>query len=216
MSYGQITLTDVQEDLSFLLGELTVPASGVDDRNRFIQRALEEAWIRFPWSFAQASDTLTVDGGTASLPSDMQPGTGFQIRQLNSGAGDDYVYKEVPFSEQDTYPAGNYRYWVTGSPPDATFNTKEAPSTDLTIYYTTVAPVISANTTAPFPDSMTIAKGALRYVRMGENPNADISQEETLFQRALEDLWAQQSRNQPRKKVRTIQSEGGYHTGKVG
>lgn len=216
MAYGAITLTDVQEDLSFLLGELSVPSSGIDDRARFIQRALEEAWVAYPWPFTQTSDVLSVEDGTASLPSDMQPGSKPDIRESVSGTGDDYVYKEIPLAEQDDYIAGNYRYWVTGSPPDATFNTVESPSTDLTITYTSMAPQISDTTTAPFPDSMAIAKGALRYVRMGENPNADISQEETLFRRALEDLWASMHRNQPRKKVRTLQSDGGYYTGRVG
>ncbi len=36
------SLTDVMTDLSYILGEQSVPTSGVEDRKAFIQRTLEE------------------------------------------------------------------------------------------------------------------------------------------------------------------------------
>src|SRR6476646_2212664 len=99
MAYGAITLTDVQQDLSFLEGNQTVPASGIDDWNRFIQRTLEEAWRQYPWDFAKTLATVTMSGGVGTLASGAMIDGIYDIRSANSGTGDDHIYTEIAYEE---------------------------------------------------------------------------------------------------------------------
>ena len=41
---ASLTLTTVMTDLSYMLGETSVPTTGTEDRQRFIQLALERAY----------------------------------------------------------------------------------------------------------------------------------------------------------------------------
>lgn len=201
MAYGKVTLTDVQQDLSFLLGELNVPSSGIDDRNRFIQRTLEEAWRAYPWEFSKTTATVAPSSGVATVASGaMLEGT-FDVRYVTSGSGDDHIYSEIPYEESDDYSAGSYRYWITGSTPNPVINTKET-ETPLQVRYQAIPPQINASVSTNFPDSQVLALGALRYVRIGENPTADIVQEESNFQARLEELWGQYNRVKPRARRR--------------
>lgn len=201
MAYGAITLTDVQQDLSFLEGNQTVPSSGIDDWTRFIQRTLEEAWRQYPWEFAKTLATVSMSSGIGTLASGAMIDAVYDVRFINSGVGDDHIYTQIPYEEQDEYAPGTYRFWVTGTPMNPVLNTKESES-PLTVWYKSVPPQINASVTARFPDSMVIALGAQRWVRRAENPQADISQEEEIFQKRLEELWGWQNRQKPRKARR--------------
>lgn len=215
MSYGNINQTEILEDLSFLLGELTVPTSGIDDRKRFVQRTLEEAWTFRDWDFAKSIATITVTSGIATLPSGAMLNGVKDVRNVVSGSGDDRVYQEVSFEEKDNYTTGDKRYWLTGNTPNPVINTKET-YTPLGVQYIALPPQVNASVTAAFPDSMTIAQGALRFVRLGENPSADIALEESIFRRSLERLWAWYNTQQPRRKRRTLSSDAGHGIGQVG
>lgn len=205
--YGAINQTDVLEDLSFLEGNQTVPTSGIDDWKRFAQRTLEEAWRAYPWDFAKTMATVSVSNGIATLASGAMADGVYDIRYLGSGDGDDHDYVEVPYEEQDKYDASSYAYWVTGNTPNPVINTK---STDgiLTVWYKSLPPQINASVTAKFPDSMVIALGARRYVRASENPQADISQEEQIFQARLDELWGWYNRQKPRRARRSFSRRG--------
>lgn len=207
MSYGRITLTDVQQDLSFLEGNQTVPTSGIDDWNRFIQRTLEEAWIQYPWDFAKTIATVSMSGGVGTLASGAMIDSIYSVRFVNTGTGDDHAYTQVDFDERDNYAQGNYRYWLTGNTPNPAINTIENDGI-LQVWYKSLPPQINASVTASFPDSMVIALGARRYVRMAENPQADISQEESIFQKRLEEVWGWYNRNRPRRARRHLTSKG--------
>lgn len=210
--YGAINLTDVMEDLSFLEGNQTVPTSGVDDWERFIQRTLEEAWRQYPWDFAKTLATVTMSGGIGTLASGAMIGGIYDVRSAASGIGDDHIYTQIDFNEQDSWDASSYRYWLTGSSVNPVINTKSTDTT-LAVWYRALPPQINASVTASFPDSMVIALGAQRWIRKAENPQADISQEEEIFQRRLEEIWGWQNRNKPRRARRFYSS---VNTGQVG
>jgi hypothetical protein len=55
---------------------------------------------------------------------------------------------------------------------------------------------------------MILALGAQRFIRKAENPQADISQEEQIFQKRLEELWGWQNRQKPRKARRFYSDKG--------
>lgn len=212
MSYGAINQTDVLEDLSFLEGNQSVPTSGIDDWKRFVQRTLEEVWRQYPWDFAKTIATVTMSGGVGTLASGAMIDAIYDVRYARSGSGDDNKYTEIDFDERDSYGQGNFRYWLTGNTPTPVINTNETDS-PLTVWYRTLPPQINASVTAPFPDSMVIALGARRYVRMGENPQADIAQEEQIFQKRLEEVWGWYNRHRPRRARRAFTS---IATGQVG
>lgn len=212
MSYGAIDQDDVLEDLAFLEGNQSVPSSGIDDWKRFVQRTLEEAWRQFPWDFAKTNATVSMSSGIGTLASGAMLDGIYDVRFVNSGAGDDHIYTQIPYEEQDDYAAGTYKFWVTGSPMNPVLNTKESES-PLTVWYKSVPPQINASVTARFPDSMIIALGAQRWIRKAENPQADISQEEEIYQKRLEELWGSYNRNKPRKARRFYSS---VTTGQVG
>lgn len=212
MAYGAISQTDVLEDLAFLEGNQSVPASGVDDWKRFIQRTLEEAWRAYPWEFAKTLVTLAPTAGVATLPSGAMMDGSLDVRYVNSGTGDDHAFMEIPYSERDNWSTADYRYWLTGTNIPVLNTT--ATDTPLLVRYTALPPQINASVTAAFPDSMVIALGARRYVRMGENPQADIAQEESVFQSRLEEVWGWYNRNKPRRSRRFYSA--GRGTGSVG
>lgn len=201
MSYGNINQTDVLEDLAYLEGNQTVPSSGIEDWKRFIQRTLEEAWRQYPWDFAKTLATVTMSGGVGTLASGVLNNGILDVREVNSGTGDDKIYTEVPYEEKDDWAAGTYRYWVTGTPYQPVINTNE-PDRTLQVWYMQQAPQINASVSCGFPDSMVIAMGAQRFIRKSENPQADTSQEEQIFQRRVEELWGWQNRRKPRKARR--------------
>lgn len=213
MAYGQVSLTDVQQDLAFLEGNQSVPATGIDDWNRFIQRTLEEAWRAYPWDFAKTIASVSMVNGIGTLASGAQVNGIYDVRSVGSGTGDDHVYTQIPYEEQDDWDASEYRYWITGDIFQPVLNTKST-DTNLLVWHKPLPAQINASVVTRFPDSMVLAKGAQRFIRKAENPQADISQEEEIFQKALEELWSWQNRQKPRK-ARKFYS-GGMGIGSVG
>ena len=205
-----INQTQVMLKLSYLLGELSPPSSGIDDRYGFIQSSLEEAYQTYPWEFAKTTATITVTSGIATLPSGLDQAMPIDMMTINSGTGTDYNWQEIPYHEQDVYAQSNYRYWREGN----ILKTVENNGNPF-IRFSTIAPQINATMTAPFPDPMPIAQGALRFVRLGENPSADIAPEEAIFQRSLQRLWGQEHRSQPRSIRRSRANQNGHFTGRV-
>lgn len=209
-----LTQTQIMTDLSYLLGEQTVPTENVSDRQAFIQRTIDEVYRAFPWPQAMTTATLTVTSGAATLASNYYPQGTLDVREVLSGSEDDRVYDEVSYGQHDDYIEGDYKYWLSGGDPNYVIETKDDVST-LTARYQTKAPQVNASITIPFEDPMLFALGALRYVRIGENPEADITQEEDNFQVKLDQAIGLANRNKPRHKRRTLSSENDYFTGAV-
>lgn len=196
-----VTLTDVQEDLAYLLGEQSAPTSTTSDyavRERFIQRALERAYRAFDFPFSKTTATMQVSAMLASLPANMKQDSVLDVREVTTG--NDRVYKQVDFSSFDNYTAGDYVYRLTGYEGAYLLETKETNDPVLTVHYTT-KPVINASVSTPFPSSMGLARGAMIFYRQSEDPQADIGQEEALFQAELTDVIATYNRSRPRRKM---------------
>ena len=62
---------------------------------------------------------------------------------------------------------------------------------------------------------MALARGALVYYRQAEDPQADISQEEALFQQELDEVIAQFNRSRPQQRAKTLQEVAGTYTGDI-
>lgn len=215
---ASINQTDVLQDMSYLLGEASVPTSGIDDRKRFIQRGLERIarLYDFDEMYALATVSMTLSGNfyTGSLPSDAAESPDLDVRVIQSGTDNDYIYDKIPYEDQDKYQVGDYKYWLTGSAGDYTLNTRDS-NTPLVVRYLQKAPTINASVSTTFPSSMVIARAALVYYRQAENPLADISQDEALFQRELEEVIARQQRNRSVGRAVSIQEVNDGFIGQV-
>jgi hypothetical protein len=203
--------TDVLLTLAYLLGERTVQSSTTAQRTRFIQNTIDEIYRAYKWPFATATATLSVANGIASLPStfDYQHGleTYFYQGTLQT------PLELIEESDQTSYNAGDYKVWLQAQ-ADGTYllNTKDAID-GVTIQFQKKAPTIGASVYVPFDDEHIIALGARRYVKLSQDPNADISQDEDLFQKRLTELIAATQISNPKRRMRFINNANGYRLG---
>jgi hypothetical protein len=201
------------ETLSYLLGENAVPTSGIaTSRRNFIQRTLEEVYRAYPWPFAGANATLTVSGGTATMPSDFD--WQHKVYAYFYSGDTQTGLEEINIGDSDMYVANQYKFWL--EPIDEStyvLKTKDTVYDTALVKYQSVAPTINASVYTPFADTMSLALGARRYVKLGQNPDADISQDEALFQKRLNENISAVQVNRPLRKGRRIYNANGYRLG---
>jgi len=210
-----ITQTDVMQDLSFLLGESSVPSSGTEDRQRFIQRTLDRVYRAYDFPMNKVTATVAMVAGVATLPTNIHQDSILDIRIVNSGTGDDNVFKQVPYGSLDDYPTTSYVGFLDGYEGTYIFRTSETSNATLKLRYETTSPIINASISTPFPSSMCLALGALRYYRQAEDPQADISQEEYMFQQELEEVISQYNRSRPQPRGITLHEATGTYPGDI-
>lgn len=214
-----INQTDVLLDLSYLLGESSIPTSGIDDRKAFIQRGLQRI-VRlydFDEMYALATVSLTLGSNSfysGALPADAAESPSLDVRVINPGTNDDYVFEKVAYEDQDKAVTGDYKYWLTGSANDYTMTTRDDVS-NVVVRYLQSAPTINASISTTFPSSIVIARAALVYYRQAENPMADIAQDEALFKTELEEVIARQNRNRPVSRAKSIMELNDVYSGSV-
>jgi hypothetical protein len=203
---------DIMSSLSYLLGERTVPSTGTEGRKDFIQKTLEELYRNNEWPFAQALATISVVSGLASLPTDFSDNHEVSVKYYNGATAVDMLVADD--EQQDNINTGDNKFWLTTYTGDGAYllNTKEVIS-NVIVRYQKLPPTLAASVGTPYPSAETIALGAKRYYRMSQNPEADISQDEALFQkRAQEDFRALQM-VLPFRGRKSAQSVSGYSTG---
>lgn len=219
-----VTMDQVMQDLSYLLGESAVPNPVPAQRQTFAQRALERVYRAFNFDLADVTVTLQLTNGSATFPADVNINDPIlDIRVKNDvpgiGVGGDFIFTKVPYEDQDEYGPSDYVYWVTGSPGAYILNTAQGTDATanaiLTIRYMQIAPAINSSLGTPFPSSMVLARGALVYYRASQDPYMDVSQLEALFQNELEEVIATQIRNQADKPARNRHSIRGTYIGDV-
>jgi len=211
---SQINQNDILLDMSYLLGEQSIPTSGIEDRKRFIDRALERIYRAFEFDEFKALATVSITSGTGSMPSDIGESPELDVRVSNSGSNDDYIFEQIPYEDQDKYVSGDYKYWLTGSAGEYTLNTKDDVA-NVIVRYTQEAPSVNASISTTFPSAMVAARGALVYYKQAENPLADISQDEALFQQELQEVVQKQIRNRPVGRAISVMEKNNHYTGRV-
>lgn len=209
-----VNQSDVMTDLSYLLGESSVPATGTEDRQRFIQRTLDRVYRAYDWPMNKVTATVAMVGGIATLPTNVHQDSIIDIREVVAGVGTDHIYTVIPYSDLDNYPSGTYNARITGYEGTYVLQSSETNAT-LSLYYETTSPIINASIATPFPSSMALARGALVYYRQAEDPQADIAQEEYLFQLELEEVIAQYNRGRPQPRARTLHEVQGTYPGDI-
>jgi hypothetical protein len=206
---------DFMLSLSYLLGERTTPSTGVDNRKQFIQDTLNEVYRAYPWPFTSARTTLTMASGVATLPTTFDYSHKLEVYYTNGTT--QTSMEEIIEDDQPGYQDGDSRYWITNQ-SDGTYllNTKDTAPVAVTVSFQTKVPTVNASISTPFDDASTVALGARRYVKLSQDPNADIGQDESLFQKRLnENIAAVQVHRATRKtKIKAFLNNhrvgGGY------
>lgn len=203
--------TDFMTTLSYLLGERTVPSVAVEGRRQFIQDSLNEVYRSYAWPFAKERTSLAVASGVASLPS----GFDYQhkLEAYYTSGNTDINMEEIMETDKPLYQDGDKKYWIEAQ-SDGTYLFKTKDNIDTVfVTYQGVAPSITASITTPFDDTMTVALGAKRYVKAAQDPNADIAQDEALFQKRLQENIAATQVNRPTRKLKFAHRANNYRVG---
>lgn len=208
-----INQSDILTTLAYLLGERSVNATTSAPRADFIQQTLTEAYQAYPWRFARANATLSISNGIATLPTNYDDS---QLAHVKFNNGVDVELDLVDPDDAEDLENGDRAAWIETVADDVfVIKTKDADVTTALVRYQKKPPVLdqSGTVVTPYPNKMTIALGARRYVKLGQNPDADISQDEKIFQNKLSQDIAFQQVNAPRKRRKTAHSQTGSNTG---
>lgn len=207
-----ITETDVLTTLSYLMGERTVPTTAIEGRKDFIKRTLEEIYRAYPWTFAKVTETIAVSNFAATLATTFDPQHKLAVYFLDGDLQTNL--DEINPGDQDMYEDSDRKFWVesTGN-NDYTIKIKDTDVSSIVAKYQTLSPDINASIGTPFQDRTTIALGARRYIKLGENPDADISQDEALYQKRLNENIASQQLARPLRRNRKIYYANNYRLG---
>lgn len=208
-----INQSDILTTLAYLLGERSVNATTSAPRADFVQQTLIEAYQAYPWRFARTNATLTISNGIATLPTNYDDS---HLAHVKFNNGVETELDLVDPDDAEDLSDGDRAAWIETVADDVfVIKTKDADVTTALVRYQKKAPVLDSSGTVvtPYPNKMTIALGARRYVKLGQNPDADISQDEKIFQNKLSQDIAFQQVNAPRKRRKTAQTQTGTSTG---
>ena len=211
-----VTQTQVLQDMSYLLGETTIPTN-VADRITYIQRALERVYRAYNFPMNQLVATVSMVNGVATLPTTFGQDSILDIRDATGGSNTAQIrYSLIDYKDQDQYNAGSYvGYLLETNGVYVLYTSENTTSTTLTVFGQAAVPTLNASTSTPFPSSMCLAWGAIKYYREAEDPYADLTPYEQNFQMELSEVIAAYNRNRPQKRGRTISEASGTYIGDI-
>lgn len=212
--------TDFLTTLAYLMGERTVNFSTSAARSDFIQSSLHDVYGAFPWPFATNETTLSLASGIATLPADYDPRHQVfaYVPDTTVPSNDGTLLDMVSQFDSKDLHDGDRAAWIELTPGgDGTryvLKTKDSDLSSLYVRYQEIEPTLSTPSVGtPYPNKRTVALGARTFVKLGQNPDADISQEQKTFENELAKDVAQFQVQSPRKRRRTAQGQVGNYTG---
>ena len=207
--------TGLLQSIAYLMGERTVNSTTSGARADFLQKTIEEAYKAYPWRFARTTATVPIASGIATLPTLYDNSHPLDVIYTDPG-GTQYMLNEIEPGDKDLVIDGDFAYWIT-SQPDGSFllKTKDTQPGAVAVSFQQTAPVLDSGNTVgvPYPSAMTLAYGARRFVKLSQNPDADISQDEAIFQQRLAKDIAAEQVTRARKRHRSRQFLTGRSTG---
>lgn len=210
-----VYLADARLALATLLGEEIVSPSWPASRDRALQWSLERLSRYYDFDFGVIVTTPTTNASGVAALVGYRTDPKLDVRIVNTGTGDDFIFTPVSRIAFDNFPLGSYSYYVsTDAAGVQTLQTTE-PSQLLTITGSAATPVLSAVVPSNFPSALGIAKGALVYVREGEDKDADTSVEDAKFMQIVGEIVGAENRSRGPRRAISIQEQMGHHTGEV-
>lgn len=206
-----VFLNDALLTLAYLVGERSIQSTTTPQRTKFLQKTVDEVYRAFKWPFATARTSLAVVGGVASLPTTFDFQHGVEAYFYQGDTATDLALIEE--SDSADWSDGDYKVWLE-TQTNGTFLLKTHDTIDnVTVQFQQKAPTLAASTAVPFDDDMLIALGARRYVKLSQDPNADIVQDEDLFQKRLTETIAATQVGNPKRRIRFVNNANGYRLG---
>lgn len=202
--------TDFLTTLAYLMGERSVNSTTSAPRADFIQMSLNDAYKAYPWRFARANATLTVTDGVATLPTVYDDNHLAYAKFDNGGVVENLT--SIDPDDENTVVDGDLATWIEALDDGMTYilKTKDTNVSTVRFRYQKKAPTLAtASVGTPYFNKRTIALGARRDVKLGQNPDADISQDQAIFERELAKDFAAHQVEAPRKKRRTLANRTG-------
>lgn len=214
MAIPTLTLTALQTELSNMLGENGLQSNVLAPRQQFLQDALKDAWKIYPWPFSMTDTTLAFTNGVATLPDNFMPDGHFYV--------DDGIHEwsTVQYSERNNSNALNALYirfnGTTNTYEAVMVNSSGLPSTtvSLNLRYQYSPNTLSDTAPTPYPNAKTLALGAMIYVTLADNQDADISQKKQLFDQAVQEDYSAFNRIRNRNtRAKSLAERMGHRTG---
>lgn len=197
------------------MGEKSVNSTTTAPRADFIQSVLDDAYAAHPWRFARATATLTLSSQLTTLP------TNYDSRHAAyatfSDGGTMVTLDPINENDYEQLVDGDRAYWIEAISNGDRY-VLHVPDTDVTtlrLRYQTKTPTLDSSDTigTNYPNKKTIALGARQYVKLTQNPDADISQDTSIFERELAKDIAKDRVEHPRKRRRSAHGQAGTSTG---
>ncbi|HRF70011.1 MAG TPA: hypothetical protein PKV66_01125 [Candidatus Pelethenecus sp.] len=205
-------INDFLLTVAYLNGERSIQSATTAIRTNFVHNTLKEVYRAYPWPFAQVNLELTIASGIASLPST------FDYQHKLSGyyySGDQQInVDEINFIDQTGYIDGDNKFWLEVQ-SDGTYLIKTKDSTIGSIFtkFQSKAPEVNASIGTPYEEDGVVAQGVRRYIKLAQDPNADVSQDEALFQKRLTESIAAVQLSRPKRKMRKLSNANNYRVG---
>lgn len=213
-----VYLAEVRTALANLLNESTTPSPWPAERDNFITWSLQRIAREYDWDFSKGSTSKTLDstGKYVFLAADgVRFDPDLDVRVVNSGVANDYIFEPVPRDDFDSYTVGDFRYYIsTGSDGTQTLVTTE-PNKTVQITFSRAAVALSDVIPTDFPSALAIAKGAVIYAREFEDKDADTSVEDAKFTQIMQEIMATEQRGAGPRRAVTRAEMRGHRTGEV-
>lgn len=207
-------LADVQTELSYLQGFDSVPGTIPAQWSGHIQYAMRRIHRLHDLSRLQTTVNVTVTSGVGALSTTFRADPSLDVRIVNPGQGDDYIFTPVEQADFDNYAAGDYKYYISTSQTTGLQSLITTDSGTVQVTGQIAAPTLSASVGTPI-DARIVAMFALVELRKAEDKDADVGPEEAMAANALEEIIGDDHRSRRPKKARTISELTGYFTGRT-
>lgn len=209
------TQAAVRLALANLLGEETVSSAWPTSRDNAIQWSLERISRYYDFDFGVITTSPATDTTGVAALTGYRTDPDLDVRIVNTGAGNDYIFEPVARELFDSYTLGSYRYYVATSTAGVQTLVTTEPSQTLQVTGSSATPVLSGSVSSNFPSALAIAKGALIYVREFEDKDADTSVEDAKFQQIIGEVIGAEQRSRGPRRAIGIQERTGHYTGEV-
>lgn len=186
------TLQEVRQRTAYLRGETdyTTTNAVIDSH---INWTIKDIVLAYPFSWDLTTTTISLAGGTATLPADFIAKWGLMdARIVGSSTNDDYVFTAIDPRDRDSNDATSYIYWITYNTATSRyiFNSKTLTGTVTIYYYFYPADLSATSDTCIVPDTEAVAFLAAAKNWVGDERNTSLQENyEKRGASRVQDLW---------------------------
>src|SRR3990167_2900023 len=191
--------------------DLTGQPDGTIDAfgNRNINLAVNDILNRYPFSWNVKTDTTTLSGGAANMPSDFNPRWPIDARIVASSTSDDNVFQKIDVADRDKYDSDSYVYWLTFDTTnnDYNFNSLTQSGTVTLYYHFTPSDMSSASDICRVPSTELVAyQASAKNWIPGERDEGLKKEYQDEANKYIQELWILDQQSGPQYGMNSIAS----------